>query len=120
MRRSSGGFALFEVVLGLGVLVLAGLALGRGLAAAVRAGAEGRRWSHAADLAKSVARELEAAYRAGAPACAVPAAGSRAGRGARVAWWGTDLGGAADFQVELRAGVRPGSVDTLRLRVTCR
>jgi type II secretory pathway pseudopilin PulG len=120
MARRIMGFALFEVVLGLAVLAIAGPAIARGIVGVTRAVADGRRWTEAAFQGQSVVRELEAAYRAGAPACVLPPAASRAARGVRVAWWGLDVGTAADLWVELRVGPRAGSVDTLRARVTCR
>lgn len=114
------GFALFEVVLALAVLAIAGPAIARGIVGVTRAVADARRWTDAAFRGQSAVRELEATYRAGAPACVLPAAGSRAARGVRISWWGLDAGSAADLWVELRAGPRAGSVDTLRARVTCR
>jgi hypothetical protein len=120
MARRIGGFALFEVVLALAVLAVAGPAVARGIVAVTRAVADGRRWTDAGFGGRSVVRELEASYRAGAPVCVAPAAGSRAARGVRIAWWVLDAGTAVDLSVELRVGPRSGSVDTLRARVTCR
>ena len=120
MGRRLAGFALFEVVLGLAVLAVAGPAIARGIVVATRAVADGRRWTDAGFRGRSVVWELEAAYRSGAPACVAPAAGSRAARGVRISWWAVDAGSAADLFVEMRVGPRVGSVDTLRARVTCR
>ena len=120
MLRRIAGFALFEVVLGLAVLAIAGPAIARGIVGVTRAVAGGRRWTEAAVQGRSVVRELEASYRAAAPACVPPPAGTRAARGVRVSWWVLDLGTAAELLVELRVGPRSGSVDTLRAQVTCR
>lgn len=120
MSSDCEGFALYEVVLGLVLLVAGGYAIGRGMVAVTRAVAEGRRWSDAAFLGGSVMGELEAAYRGTAPQCVAPLGGTVAGRGVRATWWVFDSGGSASVGVEIRAGVRVGSLDTLPGLLRCR
>jgi prepilin-type N-terminal cleavage/methylation domain-containing protein len=120
MQSSRPGFALFEVVLALVVLGIAGAVALQGGLALARSVQDGRRWTDAALLGSRTLAELEAAYRLGSPACAVPPGGWRADRGIRADWSASDLGGAVEVALVLRAGVRAGTVDTLVARMACR
>lgn len=118
--RPDRGFALFETLLCLALLGVAGSAAVRTALAVGGAVAEGRRWSDVSQLGKSVLTQLEVAYRQGAPSCVPPAGGSQGGRGVVASWAVVDAGAWIDIVLELKVGSRPGAIDTVFARVGCR
>jgi len=120
MGSRTDGFTLFEVVLGVVLLGVAGMLAARGGSALARSADLGRRWSTAAALGAAVLARVERSYRLGAPSCVVPPPGALADRGVRVSWTAIDLGDAIDVAIELRTGGAGRGVDTVRSRVGCR
>lgn len=120
MRPPVGGFASLEAVLALVVLSLGGLALLQAGLGATRAVRDGRRWTDASLLGASVLGDIERQYRLAAPACVAPAGGVRAGRGVSVAWRVVAAAATVDVELARQASTRPGSVDTVWVRIACR
>ncbi|MGE0555241.1 MAG: type II secretion system protein J [Gemmatimonadales bacterium] len=120
MSSREAGFTLFEVVLGVVLLGMAGALAARGGSALARSVEQGRRWSAAALLGATALARIERSYRLGAPSCVVPPAGALVDRGVRVSWAATDLGDGIDLAIELRTGGAGRGVDTVRSRIGCR
>jgi len=120
MGSQTDGFTLFEVVLGVVLLGVAGMLAARGGSALARSADLGRRWSAAAELGAAVFARAERSDRLGAPSCVVPPPGVLADRGVRVSWNAIDLGDAIDLTIELRTSGAGRGVDTVRSTIGCR
>ena len=121
MSGERGGFALYEVVLGLVLLGALGSAAARAAVALGVGVTEGREWSRMAEAGAGKLADLERVFRAGAPGCVAPAAGSAARMGVRLDWRVVDSLPLLRVTVVARARL-PGRflVDSLITSFTCR
>jgi Tfp pilus assembly protein PilV len=120
VRRS--GQSVLEVLLAVVTLTIGFTALLRVWVAETDAVGVGHRWTAMTAAAASELAELEAAYRAAAPACALPASGSNyTPDGVGLTWSTVDSAGQLAIVLEVRgAGARKILIDTVTTLVPCR
>jgi prepilin-type N-terminal cleavage/methylation domain-containing protein len=119
--RPPPGFTLLEVLLALLIITIGLLGLAGTLGPVAALAGEGRIHGRIALIAASRLDLLRAGLLAGAPACAVPAAGVAVHPDGVVERW-TARAGDGFIEVEVQAGLpggRRGSVDTIRTRLSC-
>ena len=122
MTGRPAGFALLDVMIAVVAFMIGATAVIRLFLGATEAVSQGRRWTAMSVAASRELARLEQGYRALAPRCVVPPAGSAASiDGVGLAWTAAGDSVSATVTMEVRAAsARKVMIDTVVSGIICR